>query len=252
MWELDYKESWAQKNWCFWTVVLEKILERPLDCKEIQPVHPNGIFTGRTDAEAEAPIFWPSDAKSQLIWKDPDAGTDWREKEKVTTEDEMVGWQHQLNGHEFEQTPGDGEGQGSLACCSPRSHKESDTTEWLNKKISLKCELHYNLWPHLLFPFEWHLSSCQMLATHTSRVACAEEKWSKHQVIHWMCSMSRKSTSDSFFFLFDHAMGHARCYSPGQESHQLQCKHRDLTTGLPKKSPASQAFAITGLFVTAA
>lgn len=114
-------------------------------------------------------------------------------------------------------------------------------------KSQLMCD-----WPHLLFPFEWHLSSCQMLATHTSRVACAEEKWSKHQVIHWMCSMSRKSTSDSFFFLFDHAMGHARCYSPGQESHQLQCKHRDLTTGLPKKSPTSQAFAITGLFVTAA
>ena len=118
MWELDYKENWALKNWCFWTVVLEKTLKSPLDCKEIQPVHPKGdqswIFIGRTDAEAETPTLWPLDAKSWLIWKDPDAGKDWWQ-EKGTTEDEMD-W---LNGHEFEQTPGDGEGQGSLACCSP-------------------------------------------------------------------------------------------------------------------------------------
>ena len=106
IWELDYKESWAPKNWCFWTMVLEKTLESPLDCKEIQLVHPKGnqswIFLGRTDAEAETPILWPSDAKNWLIWKDPDAGKDWRREEKGTTEDEMVGWHHQLNGHEFE------------------------------------------------------------------------------------------------------------------------------------------------------
>ena len=106
MWELDYKESWELKNWYFGTVVLEKTLESPLDCKRIQPVHPKGnqswIFIGRTDAEAETPILWPSDVKSWLIWKDPDAGKDWRREETGTTEDEMVGWHHRLNGHEFE------------------------------------------------------------------------------------------------------------------------------------------------------
>ena len=106
MWELDYKESWALKNWYFWTVVLEKTLESPLDCKEIEPVDSKGnqpwIFIGRTDAEAEAPIFWPTDAKGQLNGKDPDAGKDWGQEEKGMTEDEMVGWHHRLNGHEFE------------------------------------------------------------------------------------------------------------------------------------------------------
>ena len=105
MWELDYKESWVLKNWCFWTVVLEKTLESPLDCKEIQPVHPKGnqfwIFIGRSDAEAETPILWPPDTKSWLIWKDPQAGKDRRQEVKGMTEDEMVGWQHRLNGHEF-------------------------------------------------------------------------------------------------------------------------------------------------------
>ena len=106
MWELDCKESWALKNWCFWTVVLEKTLESPLDCKEIQPVHPKGnqswIFIRRTDVEGETPILWPPDAKSWLIWKDADAGKDWRQEEKGMTEDEMIGWHHRLNGHEFE------------------------------------------------------------------------------------------------------------------------------------------------------
>ena len=106
MWELYYKETWALKNWCFWTMVLEKTLESPLVCKEIQPVHPKGnqswIFIGRTDAEAEPPKLWPPDAKSWLIWKDPDAGKDWRREEKGTTGDEMAGWHHWLNGHEFE------------------------------------------------------------------------------------------------------------------------------------------------------
>ena len=136
MWELDYKESWVPKNWCFWTVVLEKTLEGPLDCKEIQPVHPKGnqssILIGRTDAEAEAPILWPAGAKSWFIWKDPDVGKDWGQEEKGTTEDEMVGWHHQLNEHGFEWAPGVGNGQGGLACCSPWGYKESDTTEWLN------------------------------------------------------------------------------------------------------------------------
>ena len=106
MWELDYKESWALKNWCFWTVVLEMTLENPLNCKEIQPVHPKGdqssVFIGRTDVEAETPILWPPDAKSWFIWKDSDAGKDWGQEEKGTIEDEMTGWHHQLNGHEFE------------------------------------------------------------------------------------------------------------------------------------------------------
>ena len=106
MWELDFKESWAPKNWCFWTIVLEKTLESPLDCKEIQPVHPKGdqswMFIGRTDAKAKTPILWPPDEKSQLIWKDLDAEKDWGQEEKGTTEDEMVGRHHRLNRHEFE------------------------------------------------------------------------------------------------------------------------------------------------------
>ena len=142
VWELVYKESWVLKNWCFWTVVLEKTLEGLLDCKEIKPVNPKGnqpwIFIGRTDAKAEAPILWPPDAKSQLIRQDPDAGQDWRQEEKGMTEDEMVEWHHWLNGYEFEQALGDGEGLGrtALACCSPWGCKESDTTEQLNNNTS--------------------------------------------------------------------------------------------------------------------
>ena len=136
MWELDHKESWGLKNWCFWTVVLEKALESPLDSKEIKPVHPKGtqswIFIGRTDAGAETPILWPSDVKNQLIGEDSDAGKVWRQEEKGMTEDEMVGWHHQLDGHELEQAPGVGGGQGSLVCCSSSGCKESDKTEWLN------------------------------------------------------------------------------------------------------------------------
>ena len=136
--ELDCKESWAPKNWCFWTVVLENTLESPLNCKEIQPVDPKGnqswIFIGRTDAET--PILWPPDEKNWLIGKDPDAGKDWRQEEKGTTEGKMVGWQQQLDGHEFEQASGVGDGQGSLAYCSPWGCKESDTTEQLNWTFS--------------------------------------------------------------------------------------------------------------------
>ena len=136
VWELDSEESWAPKNWCFWTVVLEKTLESPLDCKEIQPVHAKGdqtwVFIERTDVEGETPILWPHDVKSWLIGKDPDAGRDWGQEEKETTEDEMVGWHHRLDRHGFGWTPEVGDGQGDLACCSSWGHKESDTTEWLN------------------------------------------------------------------------------------------------------------------------
>ena len=134
MWELDHKKGWAPKNWCFWTVVLEKTPESSLDCKEVKVVNPKGnqpwIFIGRTDAEAEAPILWPSDAKSRLTGKDPDAGKDWRQEEKGTTENGLVGRHHWLNGHEFEQALGDCEGQGSLRCCSPWGCKELDMTDW--------------------------------------------------------------------------------------------------------------------------
>ena len=135
IWELDYRKSWALKNWCFWTVMLEKTLESPLDCKEIQPVNPkrnqSWIFIRRTHAEAEAPILWPRDV-NWLIWKEPDAGEDWRQEEKGTTEDEMVGWHYRLDGHELEQAPGVGDGQVSLVCCSPWGCKESDKPERLN------------------------------------------------------------------------------------------------------------------------
>ena len=132
MWEMDHKEGWVPKNWCFQTVVLEKTLESPLDSKEIKAVHLKGnqlwIVIGRTDAEAEIPTLWPPDVKIWFTGKDPDAGKDWGQKEKRVTEDELVGWHHQLNGHEFEQTPGVGDGQGTLLCCGPWGHKELDTT----------------------------------------------------------------------------------------------------------------------------
>ena len=149
MWELDYKESWLPENWCFWAVVLEKTLESPLDSKEIKPVHPKGnesmIFIGRTDAEVEAPMLWLPDLKSWLFGKDPDAGKDWGQ-EKRATENEMVGWHHWFNGHEFEQTQEDSEGQGSLACCSPWGHKESDMTEWLNNSNTLYPNSHCKMY----------------------------------------------------------------------------------------------------------
>ena len=135
MWKLDYKQSWAPKNWCFWTVVLEKTLESPLDCKKIQPVHPKGdqslIFIGRTDAEAETPILWPPDAKNWLIWKDPDAGKDWRQEEKGTTEIGIAGWHHQLKVWVWVSSRS-WWWQGSLECCSPLGRKESDTSDRLN------------------------------------------------------------------------------------------------------------------------
>ena len=136
MWELDCEESWAPKNWCFWTMVLEKTLESPLDYKEIQSVHSEGdqswVFFGRTDATAETPILWPPHVKSWLIGKDSDAGRDWGQKEKRTTEDEMAGWYHRLNGYEFVWSLGVGGGQGGLVCCNSWGRKESDTTERLS------------------------------------------------------------------------------------------------------------------------
>ena len=136
MWDLDHRKGWVPKNWRFQIVVLEKTLESPLDCKEIQLVHPKGnqfwIFIGKTDAEVESPILWPSDAMSWLIGKDPDAGKDWRQEERGMTKEEMVGWHHWLSGREFEQALGDSEGQGSLACCSPWGCQELDMTEQLN------------------------------------------------------------------------------------------------------------------------
>ena len=131
MWELDYKESWY-----FWTVALEKTLESPLDCKEIKLVNPTGnwswIFIGKIDAEAESPVLWTPDAKNWITGKDPDAGKDWRQEEKEKIDDEMVGWHHRLDGHEFEQAPGVGDEQGSLACCIPWCRKEVNMTEQLN------------------------------------------------------------------------------------------------------------------------
>ena len=156
MWELDCEEGWAPKNWCFWSVVLEKTLVSPLDCKEIQPVHSKDqswVFIGRTEAKAETPILWPPHAKSWLIGKDSDAGRDWGQEEKGTTEDEMAGWHHQLDGHEFEWTLGAGYGQGGLECCDSWGHKESDMTEQLNwitkipgfKITQQKLQTFYNL-----------------------------------------------------------------------------------------------------------
>ena len=143
MWEVDCEESWVLKNWCIWTVVLEKTLESPLDCKDIQSVHPKGdkswVFIGRIDAEAETPVLWLPHAKSWLIGKDPDAGRDWGQEEKGRTEDEMAGWHHRLDGHEFKWTSGVGDGQGGLACCDSWGRKESDIPERLNWAERYSC-----------------------------------------------------------------------------------------------------------------
>ena len=144
VWALDHKEGWGPKNWCFWIVMLEKTLESPWDSKEVKPVNPKGNepwrFIGSTDAEAETPILWSPDAKRRLFGKDPDVGKDWGQEEKGATE--MVRWHHWLSGHELEQTPGDGEGQGSLACCSPWGRKESDMTEQLNQSNKIFYDDH--------------------------------------------------------------------------------------------------------------
>ena len=138
MWELDHKVNWAPKNWCFWTVVLEKTHESPLDKKKIKPVLPKGdqswVFIGRTDVEVEVPVHWPPDMKNRLIGKDPDAGKDWMQEETGMTKDEMVGWHHWLDGCEFEQAPGVGNGQGGLECCSPWVTKNQ---RWLSNRTKL-------------------------------------------------------------------------------------------------------------------
>ena len=148
IWELGHKENWAPKNWCFWTVVLEKTLGSPLDCK-IKAVNPkenqSWMFIGRTGAKAETPIVWPP-GKNWLIGKDPDARKDWRQEEKGMIEDEMVGWHHQLNGHEFEQALGVGDGQGGLACCSPWGRKELDTTKRLNWTTHIVLYIDQNIY----------------------------------------------------------------------------------------------------------
>ena len=168
MWELDYKESWVPKYWCFWTVVLEKTLESPLKSKEIQPVHPKGdqswVFIGRTDVEAETPILWPPDVKSWLIGKDPDAGKDRGQEEKGMTEDEMVGWHHLFNGHGFGWTPGVGNGQVGLACYGSWGRKVLDMNELLNwyEHCHFLCQLVfqiklYSLSQHLVPRIYWPL-----------------------------------------------------------------------------------------------
>ena len=145
MWELDHKDGWAPKNWCIWTVALEKTLKSHLDCKEIYPVNPKGnqswVFIGRTEAEAAAPILWPPHVKSQLNRKNPDAGKDWGQEEKGTIEDEMVGWRHWCNEHEYEHTQGDGEGQGRMACCSSWSHSQTWLSNWTTNNHFKACLL---------------------------------------------------------------------------------------------------------------
>ena len=148
-WRFGEDWSWALKNWCFWTVVMEKTLESPLDCKEVQPVHPKGdqswVFIGRTDAEAETPILWPPHEKSWLIGKDPDAERDWGRRRRGQ-QDEMAGWHHRLNGHEFGWTPGVGDGQGGLVRCDSWGHKESDMTELSWAEAWMK-----SLWQSVLY-----------------------------------------------------------------------------------------------------
>jgi len=156
MWELDCEEGWAPKNWCFWTVVLEKSLESPLDCKDIQPVHSEGDqpwdFFGRNDAKAETPVLWPHHVKCWLIGKDSDAGRDWGQEEKGMTEDEMAGWHHWLDGRESQWTPGVCDGQGGLACCDSWGHKESDRTDWSDliwSDLIVCLDSYQNMWRNL-------------------------------------------------------------------------------------------------------
>ena len=168
MWELDYKE-------CFWTVILEKTLESPLDCKDMQPVHPQGdqcwVFIGRTDVEAEAPILWPPDVKSWLIWKDPDAGKDWGQEEKGMTEDEIVGWHHWLDGHGFGWTPGVSDGQGGLVCCGLWGCKESDMTERLNwTDLMLAKYFYVSMIANFTFPCLFNYRSHDQIGLFVSEV----------------------------------------------------------------------------------
>ena len=174
-----------QRSWefwflgCFWTVVLEKTLESPLEYKEIQPVHSKGdqswVFIGRNGAKAETPVLWPPHAKSWLIGKDSDAGRDWGQEEKMTTEEEMAGWHHRLDGCEFEWTPGVGDGQGSLACCNSWGRKESDMTEWLNW-TELKCRFCCDFKSSTLFTV-LHTAWCKSWKPDTSNKCQAQFFW---------------------------------------------------------------------------
>ena len=197
MWELNCEESWVLKNWCFWTAVLEKTLESPLDCEEIQPVHPKGdqswVFSGRNDAKAETPVLWPPHAKSWLIEKDSDAGRDWGQEEKGTTEDEMAGWHHWLDGHESQWTRGVGDGQGGLACCDSWGRKESDTTEWLIwsdliwELLLIICKLYWlkRIFGYLKYfqqdPLKHFISTWYWLQWQYT------ELWVKPSLAHWWC-----------------------------------------------------------------
>ena len=185
MWEFDCEESWALKNLCFWTVVLEKTLESPLDCKETQPVHSEDDqpwdFFGRNDGKAESPVVWPPHVKSWLIGKDSDAGRDWGREEKGTTEDEMAGWHHWLDGRESGWTPGVGDGQGGLACCYSWGGKESDTTEQLNWTESDLTGRHGRTIP-TIFGKGWRFPGFGPLPTPWSFISALE--MSRHL---WVC-----------------------------------------------------------------
>ena len=176
MWELDCEESWAPKNWCFWTVVLEKTLESPLDCEEIQLVHSEGDqpwdFFGRNDAKAETPILWPPHAKNWLIGKDSDAGRDWGQEEKDMTADEMAGWHHRLDGWESEWTLGVGDGQGGLACCDSWGCKESDPTERLNWTELIEKE-------QIPYLASWHIHLYLVIILTTSRRIMIQLVWNE-------------------------------------------------------------------------
>ena len=201
MWELDSKESWTPKNWCFWTVVLEKTLKSPLDYKEIQPVHSKGnrswIFIGGTDAEAETPILWLPDVKKWLLGKDPDAGKDWRQEEKGVTEGEMVEWHHRLDRNEFEQAPVVGDGQGGLVCCSPWVTKcWTQLSDWTDSTVVciplyikyttyafLFCVFMGVLCPELLWHFNLH--STYLYLIHLSGLFLCLSRQSYHIIIFW-------------------------------------------------------------------
>ena len=184
MWELDYKESWVLKNWCFWTVLLEKTLESPWDCKEIQPINPKGnqswIFTGRTDAEAETPMFWPPDVKNWLTGKELDAEKVWRLEKKGATEDEMVEWHHWLDGHEFEQAPRDNAGERGLAYCSPQGCKvrhdwvtEQQQRKLISVAMRMKC---YFDWPSLATCPPLGPKGLSRLQLHINHYAVADDR----------------------------------------------------------------------------
>ena len=199
MWELDCEEGWALKNWCFWTVVLEKTLESPLDCKEIQPVHSKGdqswVFFGRNDTEAETPVLWPPYAKSWLIGKDSDAGRDWGQEEKGTAEDEMAGWHHWLDGSESQWTLGAGDGQGGLACWHSWGRKESDPTEWLNwTELILLHKLEDKKYIYTVFYTDSHLNhflcSSFLLWIWITIISSPSEKLHSRFLLIWECLIS--------------------------------------------------------------